>query len=155
MSATASRFGKECAVRSCQLQTCVQRVLLACSVVRCRCCRNEPVHVHELLSTVQTSCRQRAAPAAPSLPLGQRCALSARLVTGRSRERMREAGTEGQIKGAARRAPPSQSARGFAAAPQRVLRVPRRDWGPHASGLCRVPPPMRCATVRRSRHGSQ
>lgn len=155
MSAIASRFCKECAVRSHQLQACVQRARLPCSVVQRRCRRIAAAHASRLHSVVQTSCRQRAASAAPSLPLGQRCALGAWLAVGRSWERMREAGTEGQIKGAARRAPPSQSARGFAAAPQRVLRVPRRDWGPHASGLCRVPPPMRCATVRRSRHGSQ
>lgn len=68
---------------------------------------------------------------------------------------MRKAETEGQIKGVARRAPPGQSARGFAAAPQGVLRVPRRDWNPHGSGVCRVPFPMRCATVRWSLHGWQ
>lgn len=66
---------------------------------------------------------------------------------------MRKAETEGQIKGVARRAPPSQSARGFAAAPQGVLRVPRRVGDPHGSGVCRVPLPMRCATVRWSLHG--
>lgn len=68
---------------------------------------------------------------------------------------MREAETEGQIKGVARRAPASQSARGFAAAPQGVLRVPRRGWSPHGSSVCRVPRPMRCATVRWSLHGWQ
>lgn len=66
---------------------------------------------------------------------------------------MRKAETEGQIKGVARRTPPSQSARGFAAAPQRVLRVPRSGWNPHGSGVFRVPLPMHCATVRRSVHG--
>ena len=66
---------------------------------------------------------------------------------------MRKAETEGQIKGVARRASPSQSARGFAAAPQGVLRVPRRVGDPHGSGVCRVPFAMRCATVRWSLHG--
>lgn len=68
---------------------------------------------------------------------------------------MREAETEGQIKGVARRAPPSQSARGFSAAPQGVLRVPRRDWDPHGSGVCRVPFAVRYATVRWSPYGSK
>lgn len=66
---------------------------------------------------------------------------------------MRKAETEGQIKGVARRASPSQSACGFAAAPQGVLRVPRRDRNPHGSSVYRVPFGMRCATVRRSLHG--
>lgn len=68
---------------------------------------------------------------------------------------MREAKTEGQIKGGARRASPSQSARGAAAAPQEVLRVPRRDWQPHGSGLCCVPLAIRCAMMCWSQHGSQ
>jgi len=68
---------------------------------------------------------------------------------------MRKAETEGQIKGVARRASPSQSARGFAAAPQGVLLVPRRDWNPHGNGVCRVPIAMHCATVRGSPHGSR
>lgn len=68
---------------------------------------------------------------------------------------MRKAETEGQIKGVARRAPSSQSARGFAAAPQEVLRVPRRGWELHGSGFCCVPLAMRCAMVRWSQHGSQ
>ncbi len=68
---------------------------------------------------------------------------------------MRKAETEGQIKGVARRAPPSQPARGFAAAPQGVLRVPRRGWNPHSSGVCRVPFALSWATARWSFHGSQ
>ena len=68
---------------------------------------------------------------------------------------MRKAETEGQIKGVARRAPESQSARGFAAAPQGVLRVPRRDWNPRNSSGRRVLCVMRCATVRWSFHGWQ
>lgn len=69
---------------------------------------------------------------------------------------MRKAETEGQIKEVARRAPRGQSAHGFAAAPQGVLRVPRRDWNSHGSGVRRVPFAMRCATVRWSlRDGQQ
>lgn len=68
---------------------------------------------------------------------------------------MREAETEGQIKGVARRAPPSQSARGFAAAPQEVLCVPHRACKPHDSSICRVPLAMRCAAARWSFHGWQ
>lgn len=112
-------------------------------------------HASVLHSVVQGARRQRAACAAPPLPLGQRCAPCARLAAGRSRERMRKAETEGQIKGPARRDPPSQSARGFAAAPREVLRVPRKGRNPHDSGVCRVPFAMRCATVRWSLHGWQ
>ncbi len=112
-------------------------------------------HAPALHSVVRGARRQRAAHAAPRLPFGQRCALTARLAAGRSQERMRKAETEGQIKGVARRAPPSQSARGLAAAPQGGLRVPRRDWSPHGSGVCRVPFAMYCATVRWSLHGRQ
>jgi hypothetical protein len=68
---------------------------------------------------------------------------------------MRKAETEGQIKGVARRAPPSQSARGFAAAPQGVLRVPRRGWNPCDNGVCRVPFAMHFATVSWSLHDGQ
>jgi len=142
-------------MRSCQLQACVRRALLPCSVVQRRCRRIAPAYTRGLHSAVQTSRRQRAAPAAPSQPLAQRCALGAWLAVGRRWERMRKAETEGQIKGAARSASPSQSACGFAAAPQRVLRVPRRDWVPHGSGLCCVPLAMCCAMVRWSQHGSQ
>lgn len=86
-------------MRSCQLQACVRRAPLPCSVVRRRCRRIAPSHARGLHSAAQTSCRQRAAPAASSLPLAQRCALGAWLVVGRSWERMRKAETEGKIKG--------------------------------------------------------
>jgi DNA-binding transcriptional LysR family regulator len=119
------------------------------------CRRTAEGRVPALHSVVQRARRQRAASAAPPLPLGQRCAPGARLAAGRSRERKRKAETEGQIKGVARRAPPSQSARGFAAAPQGVSRVPRRAWNPHGSGVYRVPLPMRCAAIRWSLHGWQ
>ncbi len=117
------------------------------------CRRTAARRAPALHSVVQGARRQRAARAAPTLRLAQRCAPSARLAAGRSQERMRKAETEGQIKGVARRAPPSQSARGFAAAPQGVLRVPRRGWNPHGSGVGRVPLAMDCATVRRRLHG--
>jgi len=119
------------------------------------CRRTAAGHAPELHSVVQGAHRQRAARAALPLPLGQRCALRVRLAASRSRERMRKAETEGQIKGVARSAPPSQSARGFAAALQGVLGVPRRCWNPHGNGVCRVPLPMHCATVRWSLHGCQ
>lgn len=112
-------------------------------------------HAPALYYVVQGARRQRAACAAPPLPLGQRCASGARLAATRSRERKRKAETEGQIKGVARRAPPSQSARGFAAAPQVVLRVPRRGLNPHGRGVCRVLSSMRCATFRWGLHGWQ
>jgi hypothetical protein len=117
--------------------------------------RTAAAHAPALHSVVQGARRQRAACAALPLPLGQRCAPSARLTADRSRERKRKAETEGQIKGAARRAPTNHSARGFAAAPQRALRVPRRGWNPHRCGVCRVPLSIRRATVRWSRHGWQ
>lgn len=102
---------------------------------------------------VQGARRQRAAPAALARPW-QRCALRARLAAGRSRERMREAKTEGKRKGPARLRPPTQSARGLDTAPRlprRVLRVSR--CAPAAGGL-RVPFPMHCALMRwRLRHG--
>lgn len=67
---------------------------------------------------------------------------------------MREAKRQGQIKGPARRALGSQSARGFAAAPRGVLRVPRGHRNPHANRLCRVPFALGCVTLRqRHRHG--
>ena len=119
------------------------------------CRRTAAGHAPALHSVVQRARRQRAACAAPPLPFGQRCALGARLGACRSRERMRKAETEGQIKGVARRAPSSQSARGFAAAPQGVLRVPRRDWNPRGSGVSRVPFALNCATARWSFHGCQ
>jgi hypothetical protein len=86
-------------MRSCQLQACVRRALLPCSVVQRRSRRIAPAHARGLHSAVQTSCRQRAAPAASSLPFAQRCALGAWLAVGRSWERMRKAETEGKIKG--------------------------------------------------------
>jgi hypothetical protein len=119
------------------------------------CHRTAAGQAPALHSVVQGARRQRAARAAPPLPLGQRCAPRGRLAASRNRERMRKAETEGQIKGVARWAPPSQSARGFAAAPQGVLRVPRRGWNPHGSSVCRVPFPMRCASVRWSFRGRQ
>jgi len=68
---------------------------------------------------------------------------------------MRKAETEGQIKEAARPARQCESARGFSAAPPRLLRVPRSVWIPLGSGLCCVPISMRFATVRWSLRGRQ
>jgi hypothetical protein len=117
------------------------------------CRRTAARRVPALHSVVQRARRQRAACAALPLSFGQRCAPGARLAAGRSRERMRKAEMEGQIKGVARCAHPSQSARGFAAAPHLVLWVPRSTCIQHDSGVCRVPFAMRCATVRWSFHG--
>lgn len=128
------------------------RLALSCHLA---CRRTAAGHALALHSVLQGARCQRAARAAPPLPHGQRCAPGARLAAGRSRERVRKAETEGQIKGVARRAPPSQSARGFAAAPQGTLRVPLRGWNPHGSGLSRVLFSMPCATVRWSLHARQ
>jgi hypothetical protein len=130
-----------------------------CAALRPPHCRNAASPTHRLQSNVQKFRRQGAADAALLVPCWHRCALVARLAVGRGRgrgrERMREAETEGQIKGVARPAPPRQSARGFAAAPQGLMRVPRRDRNPRSSGGRRVLLPMRCATVRWSPHGWQ
>ena len=67
---------------------------------------------------------------------------------------MREAKTEGQIKGAARRHPQSQSARGVGAARHLLVPVPRQCAMPHRRGIARVPLPILCAPLRWSaRHG--
>lgn len=124
-----------------------------------RCRRIAAGYAPALHAVVQGARRQRAACAAACaaspLLLRQRCAHGARLAASRSRERKRKAETEGQIKGVARRAPQCESARGFAAAPQGVLRVPRSVGNPRDSGVCRVPITMRRATVRWSPYGWQ
>ena len=105
-------------------------------------------------SDVQRAWRQRAAPAATAWPSRLRCAPRARLAVVRSRERRRGVETEGQIKGVARRASPSQSARGFAAAPRGVSHVPCGHGDPHGYGVCRVPFAIACAVARSGlRHG--
>lgn len=124
-----------------------------CAALRPPHCRNAASPTHRLQSNEQKFRRQGAADAALLVPCWHRCTLGARLAAGRSRERMREAETEGQIKGVARPAPSRQSARGFAAAPQGLMRVPRRDWSSHGNGVCSVPLTMRCATVGWSLHG--
>lgn len=96
------------------------------------CRRTAPGRASVLHRAVQRARRQRAARAAPPLPHRQRCAPHARLAAGRSRERMREAETEGKIKGAARLGLPSQSARGFDAARHLAVPVPRRQSAPPA-----------------------
>lgn len=118
------------------------------------CPRTEAGHVTVLHSIVQGARRQRVVRATPPLPRGQRYAPGARLAAGRSREWMRKAETEGQIKGVAHRAPESQSARGLAAAPRDISRVPCRRGNPHGCGVCRVPFAMVYAMVRWGlRHG--
>lgn len=88
------------------------------------CHRTAARHAPALHSVMQEARRQRAAWAAPPLPRGQRCAPRARLAKRRSRERMREAETEGKIKGPARCRLLSQSARGIGAAHHLVVTMP-------------------------------
>lgn len=63
---------------------------------------------------------------------------------------MREAETEGKIKGAARFGLPSQSARGLGAALRLQPPVPRRHAMSQRAGRWRVPLSTHCATLRRS-----
>lgn len=129
-------------------RACTVRVLMLCQTVRDPCCQTAAEALLRPQSDVQTSRRQRAAPAAPTLPLGQRCAPHARLAVARSRERMQEAETEGKIKGLARLGLPSQSARGLGAAPRLRPAVPRRHAMSRDAGLLRVPLPIHCAMLR-------
>lgn len=148
MNGTISRVCTNCVGRLRLVWACTQPALRACSLVRRRCYRIAPTHVRGLHTTVQNFCRQRAAPAAPSLPLGQRFELGAWLAAGRSRERMREAKTEGKIKGAARIDLPSLSARGVGTAPRWRRWVLRRHAMPRGSNCCRVPLWTCCAMPR-------
>lgn len=136
------------AIRSRMLRPCLFRVPMLCPTARDSCYQAAADVLLRLQSDVQTAWRQRAAPAAPSLPRGQRCAPRALLAVGWSRERMREAETEGKIKGPARMCLSSQSARGLGTAPGRVHAVP--CWGrtgPAAGAWC-VPFPIPCARAR-------
>lgn len=135
-------------MRSRMRRACTERALMLRPTLNPPCRRTAVETVFRPHSDVQRARRQRTAPAATARPSRLRCALHARLALGRSRERMRGAETEGQIKGVARRAPESQSARGFAAAPRGISRVPDRHGDPHGCGGCRVPFAMDCATVR-------
>jgi len=62
---------------------------------------------------------------------------------------MREAETEGKIKGAARLGLPSRSARGLGAAPRLRPPVLRKHAMLCEAGLRRVPLPIHCAMLRR------
>lgn len=67
---------------------------------------------------------------------------------------MRGARAEGQIKGAARGAAASQSARGLAVAPLGVPCVPRGHRNVRRRCRCRVPFALHSATLRQGlRHG--
>lgn len=103
-------------------------------------------------SGVQEIRRRRAAHAALARPCRLRCAPGARLAGCRSRERMRGAEASGQIKGAARRAPHSQSARGLATAPRGATRVPCRHRSPRGCWRGSVPFAINCVTLRRKLH---
>jgi hypothetical protein len=124
-------------------RACTGRASMLRPTVRQPCRRLAAEAVLRLHSDVQGVRPQRAAFAAPAQPSRLRCAPRARL-----------AKALGQIKGVARRAPESQSARGFAAAPRGVSRVPCRHRNPHGCGVCRVPFAMACAMLRsRPCHG--
>ncbi len=144
----ASASGWSPAMRPSMCQACTVRASISHSTRHQPCRRTAVETVFRPHSDVQRARRQRAAPAATAPPSRLRCAPRARLAVGRSRERMRGAETEGQIKGVARRAPEIQSARGFAAAPRGRSRVPCRHGNPHGSGVCRVPFAIAHAVVR-------
>lgn len=145
-AASASRLSP--AMRPRMHRACTVRVPMPCPTVRDPRRQTAAEALLRLQSDVQTSCRQRAAPAAPPRPLGQRCAPRARLAVGRSRERMREAETEGKIKGVARLGLPSQSARGLGTAPHLRPSVPRKHAMPYGARVLRVPLPIHCAMLR-------
>lgn len=132
-------------MRPCMHRSCVVHAAVPCPAVRDPCHQAAAEALIRLQSDVQTACRQRAAPAAPSLPRGQRCAPRALLEVGWSRERMRETETEGKIKGAARAGLRSQSARGFVTAPRSQRRVPCRHTTSPGTDVCRVPFSICCA----------
>lgn len=151
-SAQASRLSS--AMRPRMHRPCIVRVPMSCPTMRDPCHQAAAEALLRLQSDVQRARRQCAAPAAPPLPLGQRCALRARLAVGRSRERMREAETEGKIKGAARSGLRSQSARGFGAAPRFQRWVLCRHTTPLGADACRVPCSIDCAAfLWRLSHG--
>lgn len=142
------------AMRPCMLRPCLVRVPTLFPTARDPCHQASAEVLLRLQFDVQTAWRQRAEPAAPSLPCGQRCAPRALLAVGWSRERMGEAETEGKIKGAARVILLSQSARGLGTAPCWAHAVPYRDWIRPAAGADSVLFPIRCAQARWSgRHG--
>lgn len=123
-------------------------------IPRRSCRRTAPAHARRLYAVVQSAGGRHAAHAAPVLPLEQRCASCVHLVAGWSRGRMQGPETAGQIKGAARRAPETQSARGFDAAPRGASRVPCGHRTPHDCGVCSMPLATEDAEVRWGlRHG--
>ncbi len=143
------------AMRPRMLRPCLVGVPTLCPTARDPCCQAAAEVLLRLQSYVQRARRQCAVPAPSSLHRGQRCAPGARLAAGRRRERMREAETEGKIKGAARVILPSQSARGLGTAPCWAHAVPYRGRILPAAGVDSVLFPIRCAQARWSgRHGS-
>lgn len=151
-SALASRLWP--AMRPRMLRSGIARVPMPYPTVRDPCRQAAAEALLRLRSDVQRARCQRAARAAPPLPLGQHCAPSVRLAAGRSRERMREAKTEGKIKGAARSGLRSQSARGFGAAPRFQRWVLCRHTTPLGADACRVPCSIDCAAfLWRLSHG--
>ncbi len=150
----ASAYRLPPAVRPRMLRPCLFWGPTLCSIARDPCHQVAAEVLLRLQFDVQRARLQRAAFAAPSLPRGQRCLPRALLAVGWSLERMREAKTEGKIKGAARAGLRSQSARGLGAARCWAHAVPYRSWIRPAAGAESVLFPIRCAQARWSwRHG--
>lgn len=142
-SASASRLSP--ATRPRMHRACNARVPMLCPPVRDLCRQAAAEAALRLRSDVPRARRQRAAPAAPSLPRGQRCVPRALLALGWSWERMREAETEGKIKGAARTCLRSQSARALETAPRLQRWVLCRHTTPPGAHACHVPCSICCA----------
>lgn len=103
-------------------------------------------------SVVQMPCRQRAAWAALSLPVWQRCKHRMRLAWTRSRAGSRRlqgpVKREGKIKGLARAGPQSQSARGLGAALRLEACVPSQNANRQGISVGSVPSLMLFAALR-------
>lgn len=111
-----------------------------------------------MFSAVQMFCCQRAARAALTLPVWQRCKHRMRLAWDQSRtgnrRRQGPVKREGKIKGPARAGPQSQSARGLDAAQRLATCVPSQNANPQSIRVGRVQSSMRSAALRWSlRHG--
>lgn len=99
-------------------------------------------------SVVQMPCRQRAARAAPGLPVWQRHTSGVWLAWTRSRAPWGPVKREGKIKGSARSRPQSQSARGVGAARRLAACVPSQNANPQGIRVGRVPFSMQYVSLR-------
>lgn len=99
-------------------------------------------------SFVQMPCRQRAARAAPALPIWQRCKHRMRLAWNRNWAPWGPVKREGKIKGPAHAGPQSQSARGLGAARRLVACVPSQNANPQRVRVGRVPSLMLFTALR-------